>query len=134
MATKISPSYSYQSLTVITLVDEAYTLDKNDCPCLFINTGATTTSTVTLPQDADGGEVVEVACTVAQDIRLDPGAAGAIYGDDASSWAKQTDNKYINGDALGEAIKLVSDGNGDWVAINQSANDAAAGNFNEVES
>jgi len=50
---------------------------------------------------------------VAQELRIDPGAAGAIY----INGAKQTDDMYITANAINESVMLVADGNGDWVAL-----------------
>jgi len=49
----------------------------------------------------------------AQQLQIDPGAAGAIY----INGAKQADDAYIWADDEAESVKLVADGNGDWIAI-----------------
>jgi len=69
--------------------------------------------TLTLPQDAAAGCFFHFAVMTAQELRVDPGAAGAIY----INGAKQTDNKYITANDEGESVKLIADGNGDWIAL-----------------
>uniref|UniRef100_A0A6M3J2D2 Putative pectate lyase n=1 Tax=viral metagenome TaxID=1070528 RepID=A0A6M3J2D2_9ZZZZ len=77
------------------------------------NLGATGTITRNLPATADKGTWYEFVVMVAQQLRIDPGANSAIY----INGAKQTDNKYIWADAIGASIKLINDGNGDWVSL-----------------
>lgn len=88
-------------------------LTKEESGSVHTNLGAGAAVTLTLPQDAIVGDYFEFAVMAAQALRIDPGAAGAIY----INGAKQTDNKYIWADDEGESVKLVADGNGDWVAI-----------------
>ena len=135
MATITKPTDSAQSRTIINLTqaDSPYTLDRNDCPCLIHNLGATGAVNVILPQDAKGGEEAEFLVIADQDLQADPGAVGAVYASNGTAYAKQTDNKYINGDDGGEAVKLTSLGGGDWAATNQQVNNAAANSFSEVE-
>jgi hypothetical protein len=76
------------------------------------NLGAGAAKTLTLPQDAVAGDTFHFAVMAAQELRIDPGAAGAIY----INGAKQTDDAYISADDEGESVTLVADGNGDWVA------------------
>lgn len=86
-------------------------IDPSEFPKLFTNTGAVGVVTLTAPQeDVRGGEKVVLAATVAQAFRFQPGAAGAVYVNDA----KQTDNKYVEINTVGESLTLVHDGNGDW--------------------
>ncbi len=77
------------------------------------NLGAGDTITLTLPQDAVKGSSFEFVVMTAQQLRVDPGAAGAVY----INGAKQTDDKYVWADDEGESVKLVADGNGDWIAL-----------------
>lgn len=77
------------------------------------NLGAGGIITLTLPQNAVQGTTFEFAVMEANWLRIDPGAAGAVY----INGAKQTDNKYITADDEGESVKLVCDGNGDWIAM-----------------
>lgn len=88
------------------------TLNRYDCPQLISNLGASGTVTATLPQDAKAGDEVFVFVQAAQAFRIDPGAAGAIY----INGAKQTDDKYIESAVIGDFVRLVADGNGDWDA------------------
>lgn len=78
------------------------------------NLGAGDAVTLTLPQTVGAGFVCHFAVMAAQELRIDPGAAGAIY----INGAKQTDDKYIWADDEAESVDLVADGNGDWVARN----------------
>lgn len=135
MATETNQSDGHQTKRVInvTQADTPYTLNRNDCPCVIHNSGATGAVEVTLPQDAKGGEEVIALVIADQDLQISPGAAGAIYASNGTAYAKQTDDKYLNGDDGGEAIHLVSIGGGDWVAVNQQLNNAAANSFSEVE-
>lgn len=79
------------------------------------NVGASGAVTLTLPQDATAGVHYHFSVCVAQELRLEPGAAGAIY----LVAGKGTDDKYATANAIGEAITLVADGNGDWVSLGE---------------
>jgi len=76
------------------------------------NLGASGPVTITLPQTVSAGFVCQFAVMAAQELRIDPGAAGAIY----INVAKQTDDKYITADDEAESVILTADGNGDWIA------------------
>jgi len=89
------------------------TLTAAESGSVHTNLGEDGAMTLTLPQDAIVGDWFHFAVMTAQELRIDPGAAGAIY----ISGAKQTDNKYIWADDEGESVMLVADGNGDWVAL-----------------
>lgn len=91
----------------------ADTLTVAETGSLHTNLGATGAVTLTLPQDAEADCFFEFGVMAAQELRITPGAAGAIY----VNGAKQTDNKYISADDEGESLKLVADGNGDWIAL-----------------
>lgn len=77
------------------------------------NLGAGGAVLLTLPQDATVGCRFHFTVMAAQELRITPGAAGAIY----INGAKQTDNKYISADDEAESVMLICDGNGDWVAL-----------------
>ncbi len=77
------------------------------------NLGAGGVVTLTLPQVVRAGFPIEVVVMAAQQLHIDPGAAGAWY----INGAKQTDDKYIWADAIGESTKGKADGNGDWVSL-----------------
>jgi hypothetical protein len=77
------------------------------------NLGASGAVTFTLPQNAEVGHAFTFVVSAAQELRVSPGAAGAIY----IGGAKQTDNKYISADDEAESVKLVANGAGDWYAI-----------------
>lgn len=79
----------------------------------FTNLGSASTVTFTLPQDCRGEKGVRFKFVVAaaQALRVDPGAAGAVYLDGA----KQTDDKYVELTEIGTTLSVVSDGNGDWL-------------------
>ncbi len=80
---------------------------------VYSNLGASDAVVVNLPQTVTAGVAFEFVVMVAQQFRIDPGAAGAIY----INGAKQADDAYIWADAIGESVKLVADGNGDWIAV-----------------
>ena len=88
------------------------TLTKEESGSVHTNLGASGAITLTLPQDALAGTVFRFNAMAAQELRVDPGAAGAIY----ISGAKQTDDKYISVDDEAESVTLTADGNGDWIA------------------
>lgn len=125
MTTTAQRSDGTQTYKVVD-VTAAYTIDKDDCPILIVNTSAAGAVTVTLPQDAKAGSVVTAVTTVAQNLDITPGAAGGIYASDASTFAKQEDNKYIRANGIGDQVTLIADGNGDWIATNQGAAASAA--------
>jgi len=77
------------------------------------NFGAGGAITFNIPQVVAAGQVYRFAVMAAQELRIDPGAAGAIY----INGAKQVDNKYIWADDEGESIALVTDGNGDLASL-----------------
>jgi hypothetical protein len=89
------------------------TLTKEETGSIHTNRGAGAAVTLTLPQDATAGCLFWFAVMTAQELRIDPGAAGAIY----INGAKQTDNHYITADDEGESVMLVCDGNGDWASL-----------------
>ena len=78
------------------------------------NLGAAGAVTVTLPQNARKGDFFDFVVMAAQELRVAPGAAGAVY----INGAKQTDDKYITADDEAESVRLTADGNGDWAASN----------------
>lgn len=89
------------------------TLTKEESGSIHTNLGEDGAMTLTLPQDARAGDHFFFVVMFAGELRIDPGAAGAIY----IGGAKQTDDKYISADDEGESIMLVADGNGDWAAL-----------------
>lgn len=89
------------------------TLTQAESGSVHTNLGEDGAMTLTLPQDAEAGCNFHFAVMTAQELRIDPGAAGAIY----IAGAKQTDNKYITANDEGESIMLVADGNGDWISL-----------------
>lgn len=135
MVTTTNPTDGAQTRRIIALTqaDDSYDLDRNDCPCLIHNSGATGAVTVNLPTDAKGGEEVTALCLAAQDLALNPGSGNQIYADDATAYGALAAGKSLIGDALGESVTLIALGDGDWVAVKQTANDAAAGAFNEEQ-
>lgn len=88
------------------------TLTAGESGSTHTNLGAAGAITFTLPQDAGAGCVFKFCVMAAQELRVDPGAAGAIY----INGAKQTDDKYISADDEAEHVTLTCDGNGDWIA------------------
>jgi len=98
-------------------VYEAHTADDTlthaESNSVHSNLGASGTVVLTLPQDATAGTKFYFVVGAAFELRVDPGAAGAIY----VNGAKQTDNYYITANAINESVMLVADGNGDWLAL-----------------
>jgi uncharacterized protein YbaR (Trm112 family) len=90
-----------------------YTIALRESGSVFSNRGAAGAVTFTLPQNADRGVTFSFSVQAAQEIRVSPGARGAIY----ISGAKQTDNKYVSFDDEGEHLTLVCNGDGDWFPI-----------------
>jgi hypothetical protein len=89
------------------------TLTKEESNSVHTNLGASGTITLTLPQDAFTGCSFSFVVMAAQALRVDPGAAGAVY----IGGAKQTDDKYVWADDEAESVELIADGNGDWIAL-----------------
>ncbi len=75
------------------------------------NLGATGIVTLTLPASAPAGTVFSFAVQAAQSLRIEPGAA-AIRDDSG-----QTAGKYKSANAIGAALNLIADANGDWATI-----------------
>ncbi len=92
------------------------TLTRAEAGVVSTNLAATGAITLTLPQDAIAGDIFEFAVMTAQELRIDPGAAGAIY----IGGAKQADDKYISANDEAESIKLIADGNGDWASMGET--------------
>lgn len=91
----------------------ALTLTTRQSGSTITNLGASGAVLITLPQDAQAGCRFTFAVQTAQQLRVTPGAAGAVY----INGAKQADNKYVWADDEAESVTLEADGNGDWVAI-----------------
>lgn len=89
------------------------TLTRAESGSLHTNLGAGAAVTLTLPQDALAGDFFDFAVMAVQQLRIDPGAAGGIY----INGAKQTDDLYVWADDEAESVRMVADGNGDWVAL-----------------
>jgi hypothetical protein len=96
----------------VTLTGTATTLTRDMRNGTFSNTGLGAAHTCTLPQDAVAGDTFHFSVSAAQELRVDPGAAGAIY----INGAKQSDDAYITADDEAEHVTLTADGNGDWIA------------------
>jgi len=91
----------------------AYTISQYETGnVLHTNLGAGGAIQIELPQVVDAGFICRFAVTAAFELRVHPGAAGAIY----INGAKQTDDKYITADDEAESVILTADGNGDWIA------------------
>ena len=88
------------------------TLTKEESGSVHTNLGEDGAMTLTLPQDAALGCWFKFIVMYAGELRVAPGAAGAIY----INGAKQSDNKYITANDEGESIELHADGNGDWAS------------------
>uniref|UniRef100_A0A6M3KVJ9 Uncharacterized protein n=1 Tax=viral metagenome TaxID=1070528 RepID=A0A6M3KVJ9_9ZZZZ len=97
----------------------AYTMSRYESGhVVHTNYGASGAVVITLPQTVSTGYPCRFAVMAAKELRVDPGAAGAIY----INGAKQADNAYISSSHIGDEITLVSDGNGDWVVSSQAGN------------
>lgn len=90
------------------------TLTVAETGSVHTNLGATGAVVLTLPQNARRGDFFDFTVLAAQELRIEPGEAGAIY----INGAKQTDDKYISADDEAESVRLTSLGNGDWAASN----------------
>lgn len=90
------------------------TLAKEETGSIHTNLGAGAAIALTLPQDATAGCLFWFAIMAAEELRIDPGAAGKILGCGALT---PDDDEYVVADAIGESVMLVADGNGDWIAL-----------------
>jgi hypothetical protein len=88
------------------------TLTRAQRNSVHTNLGAAGAVALTLPQDAIAGDKFYFNVMAAQELRVDAGAAGALY----INGAKQTDNAYASADDEAEHLTVTADGNGDWVA------------------
>lgn len=97
---------------------EAHVADDTLMPAesgsVHANLGAAGTVTLTLPADAPEGTQFGFAVQAAYELRVDPQTA-AIRDDSG-----QTADKYKSADAIGAALTLVADANGDWATIAKS--------------
>lgn len=75
------------------------------------NLGATAVVTLSLPADPPQGTQFSFGVQAAQELRIDPGSA--TIRDDSG----QTPGKYKSAGAVGAALTLVADANGDWATI-----------------
>ena len=94
---------------------EAHTSDDTlaavESGSVHTNLGATAVVTLTLPADPPQGTQFAFAVQAAQELRIDPGSA-AIRDDSG-----QTPGRYKSASAVGAALTLVADANGDWATI-----------------
>jgi hypothetical protein len=90
------------------------TLTPAESGSVHTNLGATGTVTLTLPADAPEGTRFSFAVQAAYELRVDPQTA-AIRDDSG-----QTAGKYKSADAIGAALTLVADANGDWATITKN--------------
>jgi len=108
-----NPSWSNRLHMTIEHHTSDDTLARAESGSVHTNLGEDSEMTLTLPQDAIAGDCFYFVVMTAQELRIDPGAAGGIY----INGAKQTDNLYIVADDEGESVMLIADGNGDWIAL-----------------
>jgi hypothetical protein len=91
---------------------EAHTADDaltaSESGSVHSNLGATGTVTLTLPATPVEGAEFIFTVQVAQELRIDPGAA--TIRDDSG----QTADRYKSASAVGATLTLVADANGDW--------------------
>ena len=90
-----------------------FTLTRADSGSVHTNRGAVGPITAILPQHPPTGTELTFVCMADQALRIAPGFAGGIY----IKGAKQPDNKYVAIADIGDFIRLVADGDGDWVAV-----------------
>jgi hypothetical protein len=75
------------------------------------NRAATSTVTLTLPASAPAGTVFSFSVQATQELRIEPGSA--TIRDNSG----QTAGKYKSANAIGAALSLIADANGDWATI-----------------
>ena len=103
--------YGYKDINLILENHTADdTLTKAESGSIHTNFGASADITFTLPQDATKGCLFKFLVLAEYELRIDPGAAGAMYVDGV----KQTDDKYIYSSTLGDIVEVFCDGNNDW--------------------
>jgi len=98
-------------------VTTAQTLYKEMDGLILITTASGNTTGHVLPSDAPYGCTFGVIAAGNFDIGFDPGSAGAIY----VEGSKQTDDREVTVDAIGDGFFVVSAGNGDWHAYAMTA-------------
>ena len=101
------------------------TLYKEQSGLCITNVGDSDAQIQPLPQSCPKGTWFKCFAEAAADLGFDPGAAGAIYIENA----KQTDAKGAWVDAIGDSLRVTSEGNGDWVgetSITSAADQTAA--------
>lgn len=87
------------------------TLSEHETNSVHSNLGATGAVTLTLPTVTRAGIKFAFAVQAVQELRVDP--AAATIRDDSG----QTADKYKTANAIGEAIQLISDSDGNWITI-----------------
>ena len=90
------------------------TLAITETGSIHTNLGEDGAMTLTLPQASATGCVFWFVVMTAQELRIDPGAAGKILG---CLDLTPDDDEYITANAIGESLMLVGDGNGDWITL-----------------
>ena len=90
------------------------TLTAAESGSVHTNRGATGMITLTLPEAAPAGTMFIVAVQEMQPIAVDPGMS-AIRDSNG-----QATGKYKWADYIGDSIKVIADGNGDWVSVGQT--------------
>ena len=103
--------FPYPFRNVVTANTASKTLTQSQTGSVQTNLGATGAVTLTLPQQVQKGQFYDFAVAAAQDLRIEPGAAGALY----INGAKQTDNKYAESAYIGDTMRATADGNDDWI-------------------
>jgi len=99
------------ALRPITAKTADYQVLQADNGKTFSNLGASDTVTFTLPASPEAGTWYTFAVQAAYELRVDPGSA-AIR--DTSG---ATADMYKAADAVGEAITVIADANGDWTVV-----------------
>lgn len=101
------------TLVDVTEASSPVALTASDSGKTYTNLGAGGTVHFDLPSAPTAGLRFSFVALVAQEIQIDPGDNDGIF----VNGAKQVDGKYIAFDAINEQVVLISNANGDWVAV-----------------
>ena len=101
------------SIVTHTEADSPVALTAADSGKVYNNLGAGDTVHYDLPTAPTEGLKFTFVALAAQAIQIDPGDNDAIF----VNGAKQTDGKFISFDAINEQVVLLSNSDGDWIAI-----------------
>ena len=109
------------------------TIKRDDLPRMYHNVGAAAAITLTLPNDARGGEVVElVSSQVSYAFSITGPSNVRIYASNGTSWALQAADATITATNMSESIKLVAISQTRWMAVRQIQMDALTKGFDSI--